>query len=142
MQEANDEGILIGICTTSNEKAVKAIVNALLADVKIDLILAGDVVAKKKPDPEIYTAALQMTRLSAHEALVIEDSENGLLAGKAAGINVLVTVNDYTRNENLTYANAVLSSLGDANEPAQVLSGYCPLPNDKMLHINNLIELL
>jgi beta-phosphoglucomutase-like phosphatase (HAD superfamily) len=141
MQEANQKGILIGICTTSNEKAVKSIVNSLLTDIKIDLILAGDIVTKKKPDPEIYLLALQKTGLSGNEVLVVEDSENGLIAGKAAGIKVLVTVNEYTKNENLTGADAVVTSLGDENENAQVLAGNLKLKDGQMVHVQDLVEL-
>jgi len=141
MQEANEKGILIGICTTSNEKAVKAIVNSLLTGIKIDLILAGDIVAKKKPDPEIYLLALQKTGLAGDEVLVVEDSENGLIAGKAAGIKVLVTVNEYTKNENMTGAEAVITSLGDENEKAQVLAGNLKLIDNKMVHVRDLLYL-
>ena len=141
MQEANEKGILIGICTTSNEKAVKAIVNSLLTGIKIDLILAGDIVAKKKPDPEIYLLALQKTGLAGDEVLVVEDSENGLIAGKAAGIKVLVTVNEYTKNENMTGAEAVITSLGDENEKANVLAGDLKLIDNKMVHVRDLLYL-
>jgi HAD superfamily hydrolase (TIGR01509 family) len=141
MQEANEKGILIGICTTSNEKAVKAIVNSLLTGIKIDLILAGDIVANKKPDPEIYLLALQKTGLAGDEVLVVEDSENGLIAGKAAGIKVLVTVNEYTKNENMTGAEAVITSLGDENEKANVLAGDLKLIDNKMVHVRDLLYL-
>lgn len=141
MKEAREKGILIGICTTSNEKAVKSIVNSLLADIKIDLILAGDIVTNKKPDPEIYLLALQKTGLSGKEVLVVEDSENGLIAGKAAGIKVLVTVNEYTKNENMTGADAVLTSLGDKSEKANVMAGNLKLADSQMIHINDLLEL-
>jgi len=141
MQEANEKRILIGICTTSNEKAVKAIVNSLLAEIKIGFILAGDIVTKKKPNPEIYLLALQKTSLSCNEVLVIEDSENGLIAGKEAGIKVLVTVNEYTKNENLAGADAVVTSLGNENEKTQVLTGNLKLSDNNMVHINDLFEL-
>ena len=141
MEEANEKGILIGICTTSNEKAVKSIINSLLSDIKIDFILAGDIVTKKKPDPEIFLLALQKTGLSGNEVLVVEDSENGLIAGKAAGIKVLVTVNEYTKNENMTGADAVVTSLGNENEKTRVLAGNLKLSDSQMVHIHDLFEL-
>jgi HAD superfamily hydrolase (TIGR01509 family) len=141
MLEANEKGILVGICSTSNEKAVKAIINSLLAEVKIDLILAGDVVTKKKPDPEIYLLALKKTGLSANEVLVIEDSENGVIAGKEAQIKVLATVNEYTQNEDLSRADVIVTSLGSENEKAQVLFGNLKLKENQMVHINDLFEL-
>jgi HAD superfamily hydrolase (TIGR01509 family) len=141
MKEANEKGIFLGICTTSNEKAVKSIINSLLAEVKIDLILAGDVVTKKKPDPEIYLLALKKTGFSANEALVIEDSENGVISGKEAQIKVLATVNEYTKNEDLSRADAVVTSLGNENEKTLVLAGFLELGDHQMVHINDLQKL-
>jgi len=141
MKEANEKGILVGICSTSNEKAVKAIANSLLPEIKIDLILAGDVVTKKKPDPEIYLLALKKTGISANEALVVEDSENGVIAGKEAHIKVLATVNEYTKNEDLSCADAVVTSLGNENEKAMVLAGYLELSDPQMVHIDDLCKL-
>jgi HAD superfamily hydrolase (TIGR01509 family) len=141
MQEANEKGILVGICSTSNEKAVKAIANSLLAEIKIDLILAGDVVTKKKPDPEIYLLALKKTGFSANEALVIEDSENGVIAGKEAYIKVLATVNEYTKIEDLSRADAVVTSLGNENEKTLVLAGNLELNDQQKVHIDHLLKL-
>ncbi len=115
--------------------------NSLLSDVKIGIILAGDIVTKKKPDPEIYLLALQKTGFSADEVLVVEDSENGLIAGKAAGIKVLVTVNEYTKNENLEGANAVVTCLGDETEKSLVLAGNFKLKDGRMVHIHDLVDL-
>jgi HAD superfamily hydrolase (TIGR01509 family) len=140
MKEANDRGIVVGICTTSNEKAVNTIIKSLLHDVKIDFILAGDIVTKKKPDPEIYLLALKKTGFSPHEVLVIEDSENGLIAGKDAGIKVLVTVNEYTKNENLTGAKAVVTSLGDSSEKTLVLTGDLKLSDGQIVHLQDLMK--
>ena len=141
MKEANEMGILIGICTTSNEKAVKSILNSLLAEIKIDLILAGDVVTKKKPDPEIYLLALEKTGFSANEVLVIEDSKNGVISGKEAHIKVLATINEYTKNEDLSHADAVVSSLGNENEKTVVLAGNLMLRDHQMVHMNDLFEI-
>ena len=142
MLEANEKGILLGICTTSNEKAVKAIVRTLLSEVKIDLILAGDMVSNKKPDPEIYLSALQITGLQTDEVLVIEDSENGVIAGKEAGIKVLITVNEYTKNENQTLADAVVSSLGDENEKSKLLAGSITIGESGIIYLKDLYELI
>lgn len=142
MLEAKENNILIGICTTSNEKAANAIIKALLNDVKIDLVLAGDVVKSKKPDPEIYLLALQKIMLPRANVLVIEDSENGVNASKNAGLKVLVTVNDYTRNEDQRHADAVVTCLGDDDEEAKVLYGNMKLKDCRLVKINDLEELL
>ena len=141
MKEANEQGISVAICSTSNEKAVKTIASSLLGDIKIDLILAGDIVSRKKPDPEIYLLALQKTGFSSVEVLVVEDSENGVIAGKEAGIKVLATVNEYTRNENLSGADLVVTSFGNENEYSEILAGNLKLNDGKLFHISDLMKL-
>ncbi|MEI6389221.1 MAG: HAD hydrolase-like protein, partial [Spirochaetota bacterium] len=57
MREIQDAGLKIGICTTSNEKVATMIASKMLADIDFDVVIAGDMVKKKKPDPEIYLSA-------------------------------------------------------------------------------------
>ena len=48
-------------------------------------VLAGDIVPKKKPAPDIYLLTLERLQVSPEKALIVEDSRNGLLAAVAAG---------------------------------------------------------
>jgi HAD superfamily hydrolase (TIGR01509 family) len=121
MKEAAGEGLKLGICTTSDEKAAHAIASGMLKDIPFRFVLAGDVVRKKKPDPEIYLLALQKTGLAPSECLVVEDSANGIRAAKAAGIPVLATSNPYTEREDLTEADIVVTCLGDSEGAKGIL---------------------
>lgn len=117
VDEAIAEGVQLAICSTSNERAVNLIIDRLLGGERrrhFAAILAGDVVSKKKPDPEIYQLALATLRLAPAECVVIEDSRVGLLAAKAAGIKCVVTTNYYTKNEDTSEADIVVPELGDA----------------------------
>lgn len=116
VDEAIAENVGLAVCSTANERAVNLVVEKLLGPgrkAKFDLILAGDVVSKKKPDPEIYNLALQQLDLKPNECVVIEDSRNGLLAAKTAGIYCVITTNSYTKDEDFTEADVVVSELGD-----------------------------
>lgn len=116
VDEAVGQQLTLAVCSTSNERAVNLIVEKLLGlqhRQHFKAILAGDVVKKKKPDPEIYLLALETLELRPKECLVIEDSRNGLLAAKAAGMTCLVTTNGYTENEDLSGADLLVSELGD-----------------------------
>ena len=88
MTEAMDKGLTLGVCTTSNEKAAHTVAYKILKDIKFEFVLAGDVVSRKKPDPEIYLLALEKTGLAPDECVVIEDSRNGVLAANAANMNL------------------------------------------------------
>jgi HAD superfamily hydrolase (TIGR01509 family) len=127
---AQDAGWQLGVCSTSAEPSVRAILEVAAGPeraARFDLVLAGDVVAHKKPAPDIYQLALERLRISPAGAdstvLVIEDSRNGLLAAAGAGLRCLVTVNGYTRNEDMSEGVLVVSSLGDpGGEVAEVLA--------------------
>jgi len=111
MEEINNRGLFLGICTTSNEKAALAVEKYMLKGIKIDMILAGDMVKHKKPDPEIYKMALEKSGISAQNAFVVEDSRIGVLAGRAAGISVIATLNGYTKDEDVSSADIIVDSL-------------------------------
>ncbi|OGO61483.1 MAG: hypothetical protein A2032_06975 [Chloroflexi bacterium RBG_19FT_COMBO_49_13] len=141
MKEAMDAGLKIGVCTTSNEQAAKAITGKILSDIKFDIILAGDVVSKKKPDPEIYNLALSQTGLKPDEVIVVEDSKNGVLAAKAANTHVIVTTNYYTEKEDVGSGDIIVTCLGDtAGEKGRLTKGDESLKFDGVLHINQVVD--
>ena len=108
--------LVLAVCSTSNERAVNLVVQTLLGPqrrARFAAILAGDVVSKKKPDPEIYNLAMTRLALQPSECVVVEDSRNGLLAAKAAGAHCVVTTNGYTESEDFTTADLIVPELGD-----------------------------
>ncbi len=139
MKEAMNAGLKLGVCTTSNEQAAQAITEKMLSDIKFDVVLAGDVVSRKKPDPEIYNLALSRTGLKPEEAFVIEDSRNGVLSAKAAGMRVVVTTNAYTEQEDVSGGDIIVTSLGDLDgEKGQLRKGEIPF--DGVLRLEQVID--
>lgn len=114
--EAVDAGLLLAVCSTSNERAVNTVVEKMLGPARrsqFRAILAGDVVSKKKPDPEIYLLAGKTLGVDAGQCVVVEDTRNGLLAAKRAGMRCVVTTSGYSADEDFAEADAVVSELGD-----------------------------
>ena len=116
VDEAIAAGTKLGVCTTSNPKFIDAVLDLFGPERKaaFAFVHAGDVVAKKKPAPDIYLLALETLGLPAHECVVIEDSRNGLLAAKGAGLPTLITTSTYTVDEDFSEADRVVPELGDA----------------------------
>jgi HAD superfamily hydrolase (TIGR01509 family) len=116
VDEARAAGIRLGVCTTSDPKSVDGVLDLMGAKRKsgFEIVLAGDVVKKKKPDPEIYDLAKRKLGLDARDCVVIEDSRNGLLAAVAAGMPCLITTSTYTKDEDFGEALQVVPELGDA----------------------------
>lgn len=114
--EAHTEGLRLAIASSSKPENVVGLLRANLgpnADRWFEVILSGDKVAAKKPAPDIYLAALKELDLPADDCMTVEDSAHGLAASLAAGIPTVVTVSDYTANENFDGARVVLSRPGE-----------------------------
>jgi HAD superfamily hydrolase (TIGR01509 family) len=128
--EAQDAGWKVAVASTSAEPSVRAILrNAAGPEraARFDVVLAGDVVAHKKPAPDIYLLAADKLGVDPADVLVIEDSRNGLEAARAAGLRCLITVNGYTENEDFSEAVLVVSSLGEPGvERTTILANRSP----------------
>jgi HAD superfamily hydrolase (TIGR01509 family) len=120
LQEARAAGLTMAVATTTTPENVTALLRHSLAEDGADwfaVIAAGDIVPAKKPAPDIYIWALEQLGLVPEECLAFEDSRNGILASLGAGLRTVVTVNDYTRDDDFSGALAVLSDLGEPQAP-------------------------
>lgn len=115
IDEAMAAGVQLGVCTTSNPKFIDAVLDLFGQERKayFSFVHAGDVVAKKKPAPDIYLLAQQTLGIAPRECIVIEDSRNGLLAATGAGYPTLITTSTYTMEEDFSEAADVVPELGD-----------------------------
>lgn len=130
MREVRDRGAKLGICTTSNERVAHTVGTEILKEIPFSLIIAGDMVKKKKPDPEIYLNALGQLGVAADTCLVVEDSRIGVRAAASAGCRILATYNGYTEAEDLSPADVIVDCLGEPDGPhCTVKKGDIPFVN-------------
>lgn len=126
LREAMQHHIKLGIATTTTPDNVLALIEHTLGPEAIswfEVIAAGDVVPAKKPAPDIYFYAMQQMKLSAEQCLAFEDSENGLRSARDAGLQTVITTNDYTRDHTFKDAILVVDQFGEADQPFTVLQG-------------------
>ena len=124
VDEAIAAGWTLAVASTSAEESVRAVLEHAVGEASAEhfAVFAGDVVPAKKPDPAIYVLALEELGVGRADAIVVEDSRNGLLAAVGAGLRCLVTVSGYTAEEDMSEAVMVVTSLGGPGEPARVLA--------------------
>ncbi|KAL7138801.1 hypothetical protein ABFS83_09G006800 [Erythranthe nasuta] len=118
VDQALGSGVKVAVCSTSNEKAVSAVVSFLLGPERAEKIqiFAGDVVPRKKPDPAIYLLAAETLGVEPSSCVVVEDSAIGLAAAKSAGMTCIVTKSGYTGDEDFVNADAIFDCIGDPPE--------------------------
>jgi HAD superfamily hydrolase (TIGR01509 family) len=139
--EADAAGWRLAVCSTSHEASVSAILRSAVGAALASrfVVLAGDIVERKKPAPDIYLLVLERLGTSADEAIVVEDSWNGLRAATAAGITTIVTPSAYTLDEDFGDAALVISSLGDpGGEPLRVIANRSRATPDAYLTVADL----
>jgi HAD superfamily hydrolase (TIGR01509 family) len=125
VHEALHAGWTVAVCSTSAEESVRAVFERAVGTEAAEkcTLFCGDIVPAKKPAPDIYLLAVEKLGLDKSDTLVVEDSRNGLLAATAAGLSCVVTVNGYTRDEDMSEAILVVSELGDPDgAPIEVLA--------------------
>ncbi len=126
LSEAHAAGLTLAIATTTSRANIDALLAHALAPGALDwfsVIGAAEDAPRKKPDPQVYEFVLGQLDLTPRECLAIEDSAAGLQAATAAGLRTVVTVNDYTRDQDFSAALTVLSDFGERDAPARVLAG-------------------
>ncbi|NOJ50265.1 HAD family hydrolase [Bradyrhizobium archetypum] len=113
---ARDGRLRLAIVTTTSRDNIDALLKQNLGpdwNRDFDVIVAGEDVPNKKPEPDAYHAALEALGLPAVSCLAIEDSRNGLVAAASAGVPVLITRSLYFRDDDFTGAASVTDNLTD-----------------------------
>ncbi len=121
---AERHGLRRAIVSSSSRRWVDTHLARLERAIGWDAILTADGDRERaKPRPTMYLEALELLGVSAAEAVVFEDSPNGVCAAKAAGIFVVAIPNSVTRDYGLGEADLVLESLADL-PPDELLARF------------------
>ncbi len=126
LKEAMARNLKLAIVTTTTPENVTTLLKCSLSpdsEKWFDVIAAGDIVPAKKPAPDIYHWAMERLGLNPESCMAVEDSENGFRASRSAGVKALITVTDYTKDQDFEGAAAILSDLGEPGSPFSVLKG-------------------
>lgn len=112
--ELADSGIAWGVVTTTSRSNWNALWTHALSRHGLPapaVIVCGEDVSAKKPDPEAYALALHRLQLPPQRCCAIEDSRNGLLAAKLAGLEVAIVRSEFFGDEKFGEASIVVDEL-------------------------------
>lgn len=112
--EARRAGLRVAIASTTSPQNIEPLITAGLGPQAIewfDTIATGDMVANKKPAPDVYNLALRTLRVPAGCAIAVEDSAIGVHSAKAAGLFTVATPSAWTREQDFGAADLLLDSL-------------------------------
>ncbi len=111
----------LAVCTGAQEEFLDIVVDLLKIREKFDVLQSSDGIAKGKPEPEIYLTTCEKLAVSPQECFVLEDSANGVTAGKRAGCKVIAIPSEYTHFQDFTSADFIAADLFQADQHIQSL---------------------
>ena len=113
IENAKEKGLELAIASSSSRNWVLGWIEKLELSNYFSAFVNRDDVETNKPDPELFLTAAKSLGIHPSEALIFEDSENGLKAATAAGIPCAIITNSITAGGNFSEAIIVAESFTD-----------------------------
>ncbi len=100
IRDAKKEKIKVGIVSGALKSEIISVLKVAGVRDLVDVIVAAEDVKKGKPHPEGYLYALERLKLCGEGCVVLEDSQAGVDAAKAAGCFVVGVMRGYNNLKN------------------------------------------
>jgi HAD superfamily hydrolase (TIGR01509 family) len=113
IDQAKAMGLKVGVASSSTVEWVRGHLARLGILEQFDCLRCRDDVAHAKPEPDLYVAVLDCLGVAAADAFAIEDSPNGVMAAKRAGLRCVAIPNSITAKLDLSGADVLLGSLAE-----------------------------
>ncbi|MBN2388039.1 MAG: HAD-IA family hydrolase [Anaerolineales bacterium] len=110
-------GLQTAIASSSTHEWVDNQLKRLGLFEAFDFIICREDADRPKPNPDLFLKALEVLRARPDEAIVFEDSPNGVKAGQAAGLRVVAVPNPVTIRLGMDGGDLTLNSLADLALP-------------------------
>jgi HAD superfamily hydrolase (TIGR01509 family) len=105
-----EENIKIGIASSSPEEVIELVINKLGISDYFSAIVSGEGLKKGKPAPDIFLKTARFLDTEPSNCVVIEDSEKGVNAAKAAGMKCIGFRNQNTGGQDLSNADLIVDN--------------------------------
>lgn len=113
LDEADALGLAVAVASSSHLEWVQGHLERLSLVDRFACLSCFDDVLQAKPAPDIYLAACESLGVAPSEAVAVEDSRNGVLAAKAAGMAAVAVPHGLTAHLDFSEADLVLASLAE-----------------------------
>jgi HAD superfamily hydrolase (TIGR01509 family) len=110
----------LGLASSSNRELIELALETAGIDELFQVTVSSEEVERGKPAPDVYVEAVKRLGTAPERAAAVEDSHNGILSARAAGMRVIAVPNPHfpPRPEALAEADVVLGSLAELTPDA------------------------
>lgn len=113
LDEASNTGWQVGLGSSSTRRWIEMHLDHRDLLQRFDAVVTREDVMRVKPDPDIYLEVASRLRAEPRHCVVLEDSEPGCRAAKAAGMACIAVPTDMTRASDFSMADRVVASLSE-----------------------------
>ena len=107
LRSIKEKGLTTAVASSSDYKLINLILDRLKIAQYFDSVTSGSDVKRGKPSPDVFLLAAERIGIEPAECLVVEDSENGVKAAKAAGMKALGYINPTSGKQDLSLADFI-----------------------------------
>lgn len=115
--DLKNKNISTAIASSSPRNFIDVVVSKFNLQDYFNFIVSGEEVHNGKPAPDVYIETAKKLGLPPEECTVIEDSRNGVLAAKAAGMKCIGFQNVNSGNQDLSKADNIVKSITEIKIP-------------------------
>lgn len=112
--KAHKKNLGLAVASSASPKRINAILDLFEIKKYFKVIVSGDDAKKGKPDPEIFLVAARKLNVKPENCVVIEDSENGVLAARSAGMRCIGFAGMPHNKSDLLKADLVVKDFSDS----------------------------
>jgi HAD superfamily hydrolase (TIGR01509 family) len=113
IQELKKAGVSLSVASSGRKDNVHSILEKIALKDNFSAIVTGEDITRGKPAPDIFLKAAELSGFLPEQSVVIEDSRNGTLGAKAAGMRCVGFINPHSGNQDLSQADLRISSFDD-----------------------------
>ena len=117
------KGIPVAVASSSSLPFITGVLRKTGLDRFIHRYVSAESVARGKPAPDVFLEAARMLDVAPEQCAVVEDSRNGVLAARAAGMAVIGYRNPSSGDQDLSRADAVVTDHRDTLRELERLGG-------------------
>ncbi|PJI07722.1 MULTISPECIES: HAD family hydrolase [Clostridium] len=110
LNKLNENNFKTAVASSSPINVIEFIIKSFKLETYFNELVTGDYVSKSKPNPDVFLYAAKKLNVLPEECVVIEDSHNGVLAAKNAGMKCIGFKNPHSGKQDLSKADMLISS--------------------------------
>lgn len=115
LEELNANKIPVAVASSSSGQFIQEVLKKIKLEKYITKWVSGETVERSKPEPDIFLKTAEVLRVNPKGCVVIEDSKNGVIAAKRAGMKCIGFVNVNSGKQDLSKADIVVDRITGIN---------------------------